>query len=85
MLYLQGLEKILSGIANDDAKEIESGAQMLLTLIGDVSVIGIERKLAAHLTSRAADFAAYVEQCAYDEPCEQCIHPICANYGRQNR
>ena len=35
------------------------------------------------LTSRAADFAA---ECAYDEPCKQCIHPVCKNYAkRQNR
>ena len=30
-----------------------------------------------------ADFAA---ECAYDEPCKQCIHPVCKNYAkRQNR
>ena len=34
-------------------------------------------------TKRAADFAA---ECAYDEPCKQCIHPVCKNYAkRQNR
>lgn len=24
------------------------------------------------------------EQCAYDEPCEKCIHPRCKNYDERN-
>jgi len=85
MQYSQALEKILNGMSNDNATEIESGAQMLLALVSDVPLIGVEQKLAAHLTKRAADFAAFAANCAYDEPCVQCIHPSCVNYGRQNR
>lgn len=55
MQYLHALEKILNGMSNDNAAEIESGAQMLIALVGDVPITGAERKLAAHLTKRAVD------------------------------
>jgi hypothetical protein len=37
-----------------------------------------------HLTKHAGDFATDTKQYVYGEPCEQCIHLICANYERQN-
>lgn len=35
-------------------------------------------------TKRGTQFAALAANCAYDDLCVQCIHPSCANYGRQN-
>ena len=42
----------------------------------------LRQVLEAAQLSMQTDFA---EACAYDEPCKQCIHPICENFKRQNR
>jgi len=26
--------------------------------------------------------SGFAAECAYDEPCKQCIHPVCKNYAK---
>lgn len=55
MNYKDTLLKLLSGISNDNAVEIEKACHTFLAITGVVSVEESERELAAHLTKRAAD------------------------------
>lgn len=55
MKYLEALQTILEGMENDNAREIEAGAEMLIASVGDVPLSECERIIATHLTKRVAD------------------------------
>ena len=57
MKYKNTLLKLLHGISSDNAAEIDEACHTFLAITGIVSVEGVERELAAHLTKHAVDLA----------------------------
>lgn len=81
MEYVKAIKDLLAGIADDDAALVQASAMALSQLVEEEPISRFEQAVAKKLAKTVMAAIEYAGNCAYDEPCLQCIHPSCPNYG----